>query len=355
MRRFLAILTVSALMMVATAALGSEESQSYKDRFDSVSYSGSNGSIYWASAWKEVGEGNGPWEGSVHVGIDPYCADSKCLHIHGQGETPSLIGAVRHADLSEFSEAELSYDLRRLFDEEFKDAADAELLIQVSTDGSKWKTIDSFGLKKTDPGPIHKTEQINNWISEGFAVRFVVTGTLGSEVLIDNIEIKGTFASEPTTTTTTTTTTTEATTTTSDDKTTITTKPLPTTTTTERSTETTEATTTTTTRETTTTTASIATTTTVIAVAAPTATPPPGSGIRETASGVQADYTSGLFGSIEMGQPQVLGAELAADYKMVVEVIESSWVWIIGLLVVVSGAMVTGIDRRKTLEVPPER
>ena len=93
----------------------------------------------------------------------------------------------------------------------------------------------------------------------------------------------------------------------------------------------------------------------MIAVAAPTATPPSGSGIRETAAGVQADYTSGLFGSIEMGQPQVLGAELAADYKMVVEVIESAWVWMIGLLVVVSGAMVTGIDRRKTLEVPPER
>ena len=45
---------------------------------------------------------------------------------------------------------------------------------------------------------------------------------------------------------------------------------------------------------------------------------------------------------------------MSADYKMAVEVIESSWVWMVGLLVVIAGAIVTGIDRRKTLETPPE-
>jgi hypothetical protein len=344
LRRFSAILTVSALMMVATAAQGAGGPQSYKDRFDSVSYSGSNGSIYWESGWKEVGESTGPFEGAVHVGIDPYCADYKCLHILGQGETYSLIGAMRHADLSEFDEAELSFDVRRLFDEELEDIADAKLLVQVSTDGSKWKIISTLGLMKTDSSPIHKTKGINKWISEGFAFRFVVTGTLGAEVFIDNVEIKGTVASEPTTTTTeATTTTTEATTTTTTGATTTTTTPT-----------TTEATTTTTTRQTTITTEPTATTTTEIGVVAPTETPPSGSGIRETASGVQADYSSGLFGSMEMGQLEVLEMELSADYKMAVEVIESSWVWMVGLLVVIAGAIVTGIDRRKTLETPPE-
>ncbi|MFB3051792.1 MAG: hypothetical protein ACE1Z0_07385, partial [Acidimicrobiia bacterium] len=232
MRRFSAILTVSALMMVATAAQGAGGPQSYKDRFDSVSYSGSNGSIYWESGWKEVGESTGPFEGAVHVGIDPYCADYKCLHILGQGETYSLIGAMRHADLSEFDEAELSFDVRRLFDEELEDIADARLLVQVSTDGSKWKIISTFGLMKTDSSPIHKTKGINSWISEGFAVRFVVAGTFGAEVFIDNVEIKGTFASEPTTTTTEATTTTKVTTTTTTGATTTTTTGVTTTTTT---------------------------------------------------------------------------------------------------------------------------
>ena len=354
MRRFIAVLMVSALMVMATAALGSEESKSeesksYSDQFDSVSYLGSNGSIHWESPWHEIGEDDGPSEGSVHVEVDPFCAADTCLHIFGQGEPYDLIGAVRHADLSEFKEVELSYDVKRLFDEDMEGNADAELLIQISTDGSKWNTIESFDLNETDSSPIHKTKETNDRISEGFAVRFVVTGTLGAEVFIDNVEIKGVLAPKPTTTTTTkprpTTTTTEpttsATTPTTAPTTTTTPKPRPTTTTT-------------TTPTTTTTTAPTTTTTTVVVVAAPRAISPPGSGIRETASGVQAGFPAGLFGSMELGQPQVLGVELNADYKMAVEVIESAWAWMIGLLLVIAAAIASGLDRRKTLRISPK-
>ncbi|MFV1961973.1 MAG: hypothetical protein ACC658_09070, partial [Acidimicrobiia bacterium] len=81
MRRFLAMITVSALMMmVATVALGAAVTEpsglhSYKDVFGSVSYSGSDGSIFWESPWKEIGEADGPSIGAVHVAVDPYCAD----------------------------------------------------------------------------------------------------------------------------------------------------------------------------------------------------------------------------------------------------------------------------------------
>ena len=117
---------------------------------------------------------------------------------------------------------------------------------------------------------------------------------------------------------------------------------------------TTPATTTTVTTPATTTTATTpaTTTTTSIAIVGPPAVPPSGSGIRETATGVQADYSSELFGSMEMGEPEVLGTSFNADYKIAAEVIESSWVWMIGLLVVIAGAIVTGLDRRKTLDTP---
>jgi len=360
MRRVVALVTVLGLMMLATAALGDDESEpgqleSYKDQFDSVSYSGSNGSIHWESPWHEIGEDDGPSEGSVHVEVDPFCAAGTCLHIFGQGEPYDLIGAVRHADLSEFKEVELSYDVKRLFDEDMEGNADAELLIQISTDGSKWNTIESFDLNETDSSPKHKTKEINDRISEGFAVRFVVTGTLGAEVFIDNVEIKGVLAPKPTTTTTTkprpTTTTTEPTTSATTPTIAPTTTPTiaPTTTTT-----TAPTTTTTTAPTTTTTTAPTTTTTTVVVVAAPRAISPPGSGIRETASGVQAGFPAGLFGSMELGQPQVLGVELNADYKMAVEVIESAWAWMIGLLLVIAAAIASGLDRRKTLRISPK-
>jgi len=348
MRRLLAVLTVSALMMVATAALGAVEAEparlaSFLDLFGSVSYSGSDGSISWESPWKEIGEGDGPSNGAVHVDVDPLCVGVKCLHIFGTGETHSLLGVARSADLSVFEDAELSYDVKRLLDENLEDTLeeteDAELLIQLSTDGSEWKTIDSFGLETTDSNPIHRTHGADNWISEGFAVRFVVTGTLGGEVFIDNVEIQGTLVPQPTTTTTTTTTTAPTTTTTTAPTTTTTTAPT---------------TTTTTAPTTTTTTAPTTTSTTVAAVVLPPPAPPPESGIRETASGVQADFSSDLFGSMETGYPEVLEVELNADYKMAVEVIESSWVWMIGLLLVIAAAIVGGLDRRKTLRISPK-
>jgi hypothetical protein len=367
MRRFLAMITVSALMMmVATVALGNEVTEpsglhSYEDVFGSVSYSGSDGSLFWESPWKEIGEGDGPSIGAVYVDVDPYCADYKCLHILGQGESFSLIGVVRRADLSEFKEAQLAYEVKRLFGGNLE--GNAKLLVQVSADGSTWDTIDSYVLETTDSNPIRSSKPIKTWISEAFAVRFVVTGILGSEVFIDNVQITGSVPSKPTTTTTTTvpttvTTTKTTTTVTTIKTTTTTTKPLPTTTTTKPlpTTTTTDATTTTTSApDTTTTTAPTTTTTTTgVVVVVPPATPPTGSGIRETAFGVQADYSSGLFGSMTRGQPEVLGVELDADYKMAVEVIESSWAWMVVLLVVIAGAIVSGLDRRKSPGIPPD-
>ena len=346
MRRAAAGLSVVALMILATSALASVTIAwgSYKDVFPGITYSGSAGSIPWEySPWNEIGENDGPGEGAVHVDLDPYCANYKCLQIFGQGEHYSLVGVVRSADLGGFEEADLCYDVKRLFDESFIGSASAELFVQVTADGSTWTTVDTFGLETTDSSPIHKSTGISDWISEGFAVRFVVTGTLGAEVFIDNVEIKGLMTPQPVTTTTTegTTTTTEGTTTTTTkhEETTTTTTIRPSTTTTERS-----LTTTTTTRP--------STTTTVFAVATPPVVPPAGSGIRETNSGVQANFASGLFGSMEMGQPEVLGVELTADYEMAVELIETTWVWMIGLLVIIAAAIATGLDRRRTIKTP---
>ena len=316
MRRVVAGLSVVTLMILATSAVASVElkSGSYKDDFPDVTYSGSSGSIPWEnSPWREIGERDGPGEGAVHVDKDPYCADYKCLHILGQGETYSLIGVVRSADLSRFEEVDLCYDVKRLFDEDLKGSADAKLLVQVSADGSNWTTIDNFGLETTDSSPIHRSKGVSDWISEEFAVRFVVTGTLGAEVFVDNVEIKGTLSPAPTTTTTI--------------------KPSTTTTI--------KATTRTTMHEDTTTTTP-STTTTVVAFVVPPAVPSTVSGIRETDAGVQVNFSSGRFGSMDMGQPEVLDVGLNADYSMAVELIETTWVWMIGLLVRIAGAIATG-------------
>jgi hypothetical protein len=367
MRRSAVAFGVVGLMVLSTAAFAVTEWDSYRDGWSSVSYAGSDGSIHWERPWSEIGENDGPAAGAVHVDPDNRCADYKCLHIWGQGQQFSQIGVVRSADLSVFQDAELCYYITRAADEALKGVADADLFIQVSADGATWKTIDSYGLEAVDSEPIHPSKNLNNYLTETFAVRFVVSGVLGSEVFIDDIEIKGTTKPSASTTTTTikptttttiktsTTSTVKATTTTTQSATT-TTEPKPTTTSTPgdampethrgefdtngRDSGAANQTTTTTHPETTTTTESV--------FAVLPAIPPPGGGIRETGSGIMTDYDSGMFGSVDMGATEVLGVELSPNYQMAVEVIESSWVWMLGLALIITATLLAGLDRRRS-------
>lgn len=330
MRRSLAGLSVVAMLLIPMQVLAVVSvSGTYKDTFSSGGYSGSDGTLVWEIPWKEIGESDGPGNGVVRVDKDDYCPDGTCLYIAGDSEYFDKIGAVRYADLSMFASAELSYDVRRDSDEAEKGEANAQLLVQVSADGASWTTMKNLGLETTDGSPIHESHGITKWIAESFAVRYIVTGTLDGSVYIDNVELKGELP-KPTTTTTTTTT-------------------KPTTTTTER------PTTTTTEREPTTTTLSTTTTPTSTntdegdgaAGVIPSDGPPPGTGIRESATGIQADYDRSLFGTMEMEKPQVLGIELSADYLIAVEVIEASWTWMLGLGLIIAWAIVSNVERKR--------
>ena len=344
MRRSIGVLTVVGLMLISTAAFAGEQWESYKDAWNSVSYSGNDGTLDWAGVWSEIGEADGPAAGAVHVDPDDRCADYKCLHIYGTAETESTIGVSRKADLSVFGEAEICYDITRAFDEAHRDAADAVLYVQVNHDGS-WKTIDSFDLEATDNEPIHRSKGLGNFLTEGFAVRFVASGVLGGEVFIDNIEVKGELVPSSTSST-------SSTTTTIKDKETSTTRPKPTTTTsrptttsTERPTTTTSSPVTTTSEAQTTTTVAESTTTTQAAVVVPVPLPPD-SGIRSTDGGLMNDYDPAMFDPMDTSE--VLGVEITADYRMAVEVIEAAWLWMLGLALVITAALLAGLDRRRT-------
>lgn len=344
MRSLGAFLVIAVLMMTATAALGEVgEWHSYRDEFSSVTYSGSNGSLTWEKPWYEMGEEDGPAKGAVHVDVDDRCPDYKCLHIFGEGQSVSNLGAKRYADVGQFETADLCYEITRSVDEELKSQVDADLLVQISADGGAWQTLASYPLDVIDQEPIHEMRNIDEWLGTEVGVRFAVTGVLGGEVFVDNVEIKGLLAPANTTTTTTKPTTTS---TSKPQETTTTTRPA--TTTSERVTTTTAVVTTTTTRATTTTTSdSDEEVIPVVPVDLP-----PNSGLRATDSGVQVNFESGLFGAMEMGKPEVLGVELTPDYKMAVEIVEASWIWMIGLALVIAGAIVTGIDRRRMRRPP---
>lgn len=346
MRRFVAGFSVVAVMLFATQA-GAEEipefEASYFDTFTSGTYFGSDGTILWLTSWKESGESDGPLLGAIRVENDDNCPDGLCVVMEGEGGSELIqLSITRGADLSLFSAADLSYDVRRMFDEEKEGEVGATLEVQITKDGKSWKTIKSLNINTIDPAPLHKTHGIDDHLVANFAVRFVVQGSLAGEVLIDNVEIKGTIEVPGTT---------------------VTLPPISSSTT--SSTTTTRPNATTTTRPTTTTTEAPTTTTTAPEASTTTTTVPegddddfttvvptrpPDSGLRESTTGLQANFETSLFGDME--GPQVLSFEATADYLIAYEAIESSWVWVAGLSALIAWAIVSNMDRRRPFKAP---
>lgn len=273
----------------------------------------------------------------------------------------SDIGAERGADLSVLEEPELRFDVVNIPDA--LSLPGTKLRVQVNA-GSGWSTLDGGEYDLGAEFDVNPTFDLSDFRAEDFQIRFLVAGLLStSEVFIDNVEISGDLIDEPTTTTTAPTTTS----TTEDDgeqSTTTTTKPEPSTTTTTRSTTTTRPTTTTRGQDgdpsTTTTVAGTTTTTsrddstpsTLIAAGGDDLPPgsdgsPEGSGIRQTAHGLQANFDDGLFGEVGAVSP-ITGVDFQARFSLAAEVIEATWVWIVLLALVIAWSIVSGMDRRRS-------
>lgn len=370
MRRALLGLLVLALLVPALSAAATEY-QDYRDTFENGGYSGNYGSLEFNGPWVETDPGQGgPGNGLIHIG--PEGCSGKCLHIEGNGVVLAPYHIERRADLSLFQVAELCYDIEI----DNQGLTTTELWVQVRK-GSTWYTVKKHSLASDADTSV--MIPISDYLTEGFKVRFYVPNALdellGLNLLftgsasIDNVTIRGIVEEEEPTTTSTSSTSTTSTTSTS---TTSTTAPGKATTTTKGSTPTTTGPgrTTTTTRdespttssasgpsETTNTTGANATTTTTVGSTtttvaaggvAPTAGPPPGSGLREPAVGLMADYRPGSMGAPDTQPVEVLGVELDVDFSLAVEVFEAARLWIAILVLLITAALVSSLDRRRT-------
>jgi hypothetical protein len=367
-RRLTAALVVIGLLAVPLTA-SAHQTEKYKDKFTSISWWGSDGSLPWSDPWVEINDDGDEKKGNVRVVSSGNCPSGNCLWIGALTTLLGQIGARRPADTSGFEDLFLRFDLHAT-----ASLLASELEVQVRGGGG-WATVAEYQLgSELDVSP---TIEISGYRSAAFQVRFLFSGLLlSSEVFIDNIEIYGSTI-EPTTTTTTappTTTTTAPTTTTSTAPTTTSTAPVATSTTQPGNTTPTtdddgddpdrgKATTTTSAPSTTTTapesgatssssTSTSTTTTTLAAVGGGGSSgpggpgAPDGGGLRLAARGLQANFQGDLYGEVR-GVTYLNGVDLQADYNMAVEIIEASWGWIVVLGLVVAYSILSGLDRRR--------
>jgi hypothetical protein len=326
--------------------------ESYEDRFDTVSYSGNNGSLDWSGPWSEVGENDGPASGQIRVGPG-NCTEGNCLII--EGGLLADLAVRRAADLSGFLNARLSFDLR--IDPALPTST---LHAEVRGNGVGWTTVKSYGLLSS--GSHFDSFDVGAYIGPDFEIRFRVTGLLTEDtVSIDNVLVKGEVALPVTTTTSTTTSTSTTsasspTSTTSSSTTTATAAASGTTTSTAPSTSTTipvRSPSTTTTEEGPGGDASSTTTTALFGAAptdpgsggAPPLTPPPDNGLVDTRLGVLAGSQPDLTGDMDMTEVAILGVDLSAGFSLAVEVFKAIRLWIAILALLIAAAIVSGMDR----------
>lgn len=365
MRRWGATLVVALLVVPVLTA--SAQGESVRDDFETVSFEGDDGSRPWSGPWVEIGEVDGPSGGQVAV-ASTSCSDSNCLRL--TGGLLGQVGARRGADLSVLSTPTLTFDTHigaAL-------ASTGTLRVQVRGKGSGWVTLSTETLLlKT--GKFTESFDVSAYAGADFELRFLLDSLLGGDrVSLDRVRVEGVVSGD--TTTSSTTSTSKA----ASSSSTSTTSRIATTSTSTTATTVTGAVSTPTTSTPSTSGVTSPTVTQgdqgdeegaidrspsspaldddIIATAELTTTSttdrsllvvpisrPPSGGLREPALGLLADYREGMMGDFE--DIEVLGANLSADFSLAVEIFERIKFWIALLALIVTAAIVGGIDGKR--------
>jgi len=165
---------------IVTATESTSCNGSYRDEFNTISYSGSDGTLTWTTDWLEMGDSGDAASGDVQV-----MSDISDMRLMIKNKSRSV---EREADLSGAGTATLTFDYRR---SRLDDPAD-RVRIEVSGDGGgSWSTLENFRGPDNDAAYITTSYDISSFIASNTRIRFVSSSYLGKQddVYFDNIQI----------------------------------------------------------------------------------------------------------------------------------------------------------------------
>lgn len=150
--------------------------ETYSDSFSSVSYANNDGTQNWSTNWQEFNDNNNPANGYISINND----ELRFRYIWSEN-------IRRSADLSSYYTASLSFDWRTSSLE-----SGETLIIQVSSDGSSFTTLDTFTGSQSGTFD----QDITAYISSNTTIRFRKGGGDWSgnddRAYIDNVTISTT-------------------------------------------------------------------------------------------------------------------------------------------------------------------
>ncbi|MDJ0793003.1 MAG: DNRLRE domain-containing protein [Woeseiaceae bacterium] len=163
---------------------GGSCSGNFRDNFDARSFSGSNGTLTWATDWLEIGESNGATSGDIQVMNDESNYQLRTRDNDNGGE-----GVQREVSLAGASTATLSYDYRRTGLDNTGDYTSVE----VSANGAAgpWVELARHDGSGNDSSYQPASHSITPYVSANTRIRFKTSSTMGGTdtVWIDNVEI----------------------------------------------------------------------------------------------------------------------------------------------------------------------
>ena len=152
----------------------------YRDEFNAISYSGSDGTLAWATDWLETGDSGDAASGDVMITSD--LSDNR-LMVKNKSRF-----VEREADLSSAGAATLTFDYRR----SGLDDSNDRVVIQVSGDGGiLWTTLEIFSGPNNDADYVTTSHDISSFIAPNTRIRFLSSSVLGKQddVYFDNVQI----------------------------------------------------------------------------------------------------------------------------------------------------------------------
>ena len=155
----------------------------YRDEFNTVSYSGDDGSLSWSGDWIEINEGNGPSSGDIRVRNDDSFYHLRVRDNDGGGE-----GVERAADLSAGSSAELRFSARR---DGFDNSNDYVTIDVSQNGGATWTELSRIEGPGTDGSYSSYVFDLSPYLSSETRIRFLGSPNLGGrdELMLDDVEI----------------------------------------------------------------------------------------------------------------------------------------------------------------------
>lgn len=191
-RRQTVVLAAVVVLLLPAATFAATATETIRDEFGAVSYSGNDGTLSWAAPWVEQGEADGPDSGRVRVVSDTRCATGNCLRIGGDEVSINGRGVLRSADLSGATSATLTFSYRR---RQLGDSGGSVTLAVSGSGGSGWSDLATYNLHGNDGSPVPQSFDISGFINSATQIRFLGSGSdVESFFYTDNVEISAQYA-----------------------------------------------------------------------------------------------------------------------------------------------------------------